>query len=143
MESLRADEITRVLRAEIENYEKVVNVSETGSVISVGDRIARIYGLENVMAGELIEFPHNVSGIALNLEEDQVGAVILGDAAEVIEGDEVKRTGRIMSIPVGDGDGRAASWTRSARRSTARGRSGPRSETRSSGSRRAWSTASR
>ncbi len=101
MGSLRADEITRLLRAEIENYEKVVNVSETGSVISVGDGIARIYGLENVMAGELIEFPHNISGIALNLEEDQVGAVILGDAAEVIEGDEVKRTGRIMSIPVG------------------------------------------
>ena len=101
MASLRADEITRVLRAEIENYEKAVNVSETGSVISVGDGIARIYGLENVMAGELIEFPHNVSGIALNLEEDQVGAVMLGDAAEVSEGDEVKRTGRIMSIPVG------------------------------------------
>src|SRR5579863_7682044 len=101
MGSLRADEITRLLRAEIENYEKVVNVSETGSVISVGDGIARIYGLENVMAGELIEFPHNISGIALNLEEDQVGAVILGDAAQVIEGDEVKRTGRIMSIPVG------------------------------------------
>ncbi len=101
MASLRADEITRVLRAEIEHYEKAINVSETGSVISVGDGIARIYGLEDVMAGELIEFPHNVSGIALNLEEDQVGAVILGDAAEIREGDEVRRTGQVMSVPVG------------------------------------------
>ena len=101
MASLRADEITRVLRAEIENYEKAINVSETGSVVSVGDGIARIYGLENVMAGELIEFPHNVAGIALNLEEDQVGAVMLGEASEIREGDEVRRTGRIMSVPVG------------------------------------------
>jgi F-type H+-transporting ATPase subunit alpha len=101
MASLRADEITRVLRSEIENYEKVVNVSETGSVISVGDGIARIYGLEKVMAGELIEFPHGVSGIALNLEEDQVGAVLLGNFEEIREGDEVRRTGKIMSVPVG------------------------------------------
>ena len=79
MAQIRADEITRVLREEIENYERAVNVSETGSVISVGDGIARIHGLEKVMAGELIEFPHDVSGIALNLEEDQVGAVLLGD----------------------------------------------------------------
>jgi len=102
MAGIRADEITRVLRSEIENYETVVNVSETGSVISVGDGIARIYGLENVMAGELVEFPHNVAGIALNLEEDQVGAVLLGEAQEISEGDEVKRTRRIMSVPVGE-----------------------------------------
>ncbi len=102
MAQIRADEISRVLRAEIENYDKAVNVSETGSVISVGDGIARIYGLEKVMAGELIEFPHGISGIALNLEEDQVGAVLLGEASEIKEGDEVKRTGRIMSIPVGE-----------------------------------------
>ncbi len=101
MASLRADEITRVLRAEIENYEKAINVSETGYVVSVGDGIARIYGLDNVMAGELIEFPHDVAGIALNLEEDQVGAVMLGEASEIREGDEVRRTGRIMSVPVG------------------------------------------
>jgi F-type H+-transporting ATPase subunit alpha len=101
MASLRADEITRVLRAEIENYEKAINVSEIGYVISVGDGIARIYGLDNVMAGELIEFPHDVAGIALNLEEDQVGAVMLGEASEIREGDEVRRTGRIMSVPVG------------------------------------------
>jgi F-type H+/Na+-transporting ATPase subunit alpha len=102
MAQIRADEISRVLRAEIENYDAAVNVSETGSVISVGDGIARIYGLENVMAGELVDFGHDVVGIALNLEEDQVGAVLLGDYQEVKEGDEVRRTGRIMSIPVGD-----------------------------------------
>jgi F-type H+/Na+-transporting ATPase subunit alpha len=100
--AIRADEITRVLRNEIENYEQAVNVAETGSIISVGDGIARIYGLERVMAGELIEFPHDVSGIALNLEEDQVGAVLLGEYYQLKEGDEVRRTGRIMSVPVGD-----------------------------------------
>jgi len=102
MAQVRADEIVRVLREEIENYDRVVNISETGSVISVGDGIARIHGLERVMAGELIEFPHHVSGLALNLEEDQVGAVLLGDFTEIKEGDEVRRTGRIMSVPVGD-----------------------------------------
>src|SRR6202795_108266 len=102
MAQIRADEISRLLREEIENYEKAVNVAETGSVISVGDGIARIYGLENVMAGELIEFKGGVSGIALNLEEDQVGAVLLGDYSNIKEGDEVRRTGRIMSVPVGE-----------------------------------------
>ncbi|RPI10930.1 MAG: F0F1 ATP synthase subunit alpha, partial [Acidobacteriales bacterium] len=99
MAQIRADEIARVLREEIDNYEKAVSVSETGYVISVGDGIARIHGLELVMAGELIEFPHGVSGIALNLEEDQVGAVLLGEWQEIKEGDEVRRTGRIMSVP--------------------------------------------
>jgi F-type H+-transporting ATPase subunit alpha len=102
MAQIRADEITKILRQEIENYERAIDVTEVGSVISVGDGIARIHGLEKVMAGELIEFPHNVSGIAMNLEEDQVGAVLLGDFAEIKEGDEVKRTGRIMSVPVGE-----------------------------------------
>src|SRR5690349_15921823 len=102
MAQIQADEISRLLREEIENYEKAVNVAETGSVISVGDGIARIYGLENVMAGELIEFTGGVSGIALNLEEDQVGAVLLGEFAGIKEGDEVRRTGRIMSVPVGE-----------------------------------------
>ena len=78
MAQIRADEIARVLREEIKNYESVVNVSEVGSVISVGDGIARVHGLENAMAGELIEFPGGVFGLALNLEEDQVGAVLLG-----------------------------------------------------------------
>ena len=103
MAQIRADEITRVLRSEIENYEQAVNVNEVGSIISVGDGIARVYGLERAMAGELIEFPHGVSGIALNLEEDQIGAVLLGDFSELKEGDEVRRTGRIMSVPVGEG----------------------------------------
>jgi F-type H+-transporting ATPase subunit alpha len=102
MAQIRADEISRVLREEIENYHGAIDVSETGSVISVGDGIARIHGLEKVMSGELIEFPHNVSGIAMNLEEDQVGSVVLGDYTLIEEGDEVRRTGRIMSVPVGD-----------------------------------------
>src|SRR5512140_2953988 len=102
MAQIRADEITRVLRDEIENYEKTINVSEIGYVISVGDGIARIHGLDRVMAGEMIEFPHDVAGIALNLEEDQVGAVLLGEFAEIKEGDEVRRTNRIMSVPVGE-----------------------------------------
>ena len=102
MAQIRADEITSILRQEIENYERAIDVSEVGSVISVGDGIARIHGLEKVMAGELIEFPHGVSGIAMNLEEDQVGAVLLGDFTEIKEGDEVKRTRRIMSVPVGE-----------------------------------------
>jgi F-type H+/Na+-transporting ATPase subunit alpha len=103
MAQVRADEIARVLRQQIENYDAAVNVAEVGSVISVGDGIARVHGLEQVMAGEMIEFPHGVSGIALNLEEDQVGAVLLGEAHAIKEGDEVRRTGRIMSVPVGPG----------------------------------------
>ena len=102
MATIRADEITSILRQEIENYERAIDVAEVGSVISVGDGIARIHGLEKVMAGELIEFPHDVAGIAMNLEEDQVGAVLLGDYTEIKEGDEVRRTGRIMSVPVGE-----------------------------------------
>src|SRR6476620_5371293 len=102
MAQIRADEITSILRQEIENYERASDVTEVGSVISVGDGIARIHGLEKVMAGELIEFPHGVQGIAMNLEEDQVGSVLLGDYTEIKEGDEVKRTGRIMSVPVGN-----------------------------------------
>ncbi|MCC6293489.1 MAG: F0F1 ATP synthase subunit alpha [Bryobacterales bacterium] len=103
MAQVRADEIARVLRQQIENYDAAVNVAEVGSVISVGDGIARVHGLEQVMAGEMIEFPHGVSGIALNLEEDQVGAVLLGEAHMIKEGDEVRRTGKIMSVPVGPG----------------------------------------
>src|SRR5579871_3618618 len=102
MAQIQADEIARLLRSEIEHYDKAVSVAETGSVISVGDGIARVYGLENVMAGEMVEFPHGVTGIALNLEEDQVGVVLLGEYQEIKEGDEVRRTGRIMSVPVGD-----------------------------------------
>ncbi len=102
MATIKADEITQILREEIANYEQAVAVEEVGSVISVGDGIARIHGLERVMAGEMLAFPHGVSGIALNLEEDQVGAVLLGDYTEIKEGDIVKRTRTIMSVPVGD-----------------------------------------
>src|SRR5581483_10199365 len=103
MAQIRADEITNILLQEIENYDRAIDVSEVGTVISVGDGIARIHGLEKVMAGELIEFGHGVSGIAMNLEEDQVGAVLLGEYQHIVEGAEVRRTGRIMSVPVGDG----------------------------------------
>jgi F-type H+-transporting ATPase subunit alpha len=102
MAQIRADEISRVLRSEIENFDAIANVSETGSVISVGDGIARVYGLQNVMAGELVDFGPNTVGLALNLEEDQVGVVLLGDVGAVKEGDPVRRTGRIMAIPVGE-----------------------------------------
>jgi len=102
MAQIRADEISDLIRSEIENFDAVANVAETGSVISVGDGIARLYGLENVMAGELVEFGPETVGIALNLEEDQVGAVLLGDYSGIREGDQVRRTGRIMSIPVGE-----------------------------------------
>jgi F-type H+-transporting ATPase subunit alpha len=102
MANIRADEITKLIREQIENYEQTVAVDEVGSVISVGDGIARIHGLDKVMAGEMLTFPHGVFGIALNLEEDQVGAVLLGEYAEIREGDTVKRTNAIMSVPVGD-----------------------------------------
>src|ERR1700739_3410294 len=102
MASIRADEITKILRAQIANYDQSLAVDEVGTVISVGDGIARIYGLEKVMAGEMLEFPHDVFGIALNLEEDQVGAVLLGEYTAIEEGDTVKRTRSIMSAPVGD-----------------------------------------
>ena len=103
MANIKADEITSILRQQIENYEQTVAVEEVGSVISVGDGIARIHGLDRCMAGEMLTFPHDVFGIALNLEEDQVGAVLLGDYTEIREGDTVKRTNSIMSVPVGDG----------------------------------------
>src|SRR3954467_11247825 len=102
MAGIKADEITKIIREQIENYETKVSVDEVGTVISLGDGIARVHGLDKVMAGELLQFPHDVAGIAMNLEEDQVGAVLLGEYTEIKEGDEVKRTGRIMSVPVGD-----------------------------------------
>jgi len=102
MAQIKADEITKLIRDQIEHYESRIAVDEVGTVISLGDGIARVYGLDKVMAGELLSFPHGVAGIAMNLEEDQVGAVLLGEYFEIKEGDEVKRTGRIMSVPVGD-----------------------------------------
>jgi F-type H+-transporting ATPase subunit alpha len=102
MAQIKADEITKLIREQIEHYESRIAVDEVGTVMSLGDGIARLYGLDKVMAGELLEFPHEVYGIAMNLEEDQVGAVVLGEYTEIKEGDEVKRTGRIISVPVGD-----------------------------------------
>ena len=102
MANIKADEISKILREQIENYEQTVAVEEVGSVISVGDGIARIHGLEKVMAGEMLAFPHDVYGIALNLEEEEVGAVLLGEYTEIKEGDIVKRTKTIMSAPVGE-----------------------------------------
>jgi F-type H+/Na+-transporting ATPase subunit alpha len=102
MAQIKADEITQLIRQQIENYETKVAVDEVGTVVTLGDGIARVYGLDKVMAGELLSFPHQVAGIAMNLEEDQVGVVLLGDYTEIKEGDEVKRTGQIMSVPVGD-----------------------------------------
>jgi len=102
MASIKADEITKILRAQIANYDQSIAVDEVGTVISVGDGIARVHGLEKVMAGEMLEFPHDVFGIALNLEEDQVGTVLLGEYTAIEEGDTVKRTRSIMSAPVGD-----------------------------------------
>ncbi|HEV2351379.1 MAG TPA: F0F1 ATP synthase subunit alpha [Terriglobia bacterium] len=102
MAQIRADEIARIIRDQIEHFDRGVTVTEVGAVISVGDGVARIHGLNNCMAGELLDFPHDVAGLALNLEEDQVSAVLLGDYTTIQEGDTVKRTGRIMSVPVGD-----------------------------------------
>ena len=101
MAQIKADEISQLIREQIENYESKITVDEVGTVISLGDGIARVYGLDKVMAGELLQFPHGVAGLAMNLEEEQVGVVLLGEYTEIREGDEVKRTGRIMSVPVG------------------------------------------
>ncbi|HEU5351715.1 MAG TPA: F0F1 ATP synthase subunit alpha [Terracidiphilus sp.] len=102
MAQIKADEITQLLREQIANYDAKVQVDEVGTITSLGDGIARLHGLDKVMAGELLSFPHGVAGLALSLEEDQVGAVILGDYTELSEGDEVKRTGKILSVPVGN-----------------------------------------
>ena len=98
---IRAEEISDIIKQQIQDYDKKVEVSETGTVISVGDGIARLHGLENAMAGELLEFPENVVGMVLNLEEDNVGVVLFGDDSVLKEGDMVTRTGRIADVPVG------------------------------------------
>ncbi len=98
---LKADEITEIIRQQIAGIDRSVDVAEIGTVVSVGDGIARVYGLERVMAGELLSFPHEVTGLALNLEEDNVGVVLLGEYQAIREGDQVKRTGKIISVPVG------------------------------------------
>src|SRR5438477_1791209 len=99
---IKAEEISKIIREQIGSFAVDVDVAEVGSIISMGDGIARVHGIENAMAGEMLEFPHGVFGIALNLEEESVGAVLLGEFREIKEGDVVKRTGRIISVPVGD-----------------------------------------
>ncbi len=99
---IRAEEISQIIRKEIEGFDQKVTVAETGTVLETGDGIARVYGLENAMAGELLDFGNNVVGLVLNLEEDNVGVVLLGDFESVREGDVVKRSGRIAQVPVGD-----------------------------------------
>ena len=99
---IRAEEISEIIRKQIKEYGKEVEVAETGTIISIGDGIARIHGLDKAMAGELLEFPGGVAGMVLNLEEDNVGAAILGEFSDIKEGDTVKRTGRIVEVPVGD-----------------------------------------
>jgi F-type H+-transporting ATPase subunit alpha len=99
---MRPEEITAIIKQQIENYQVDLNVDDIGTVIEVGDGIARIHGLEKAMAGELLEFPHDVYGMVLNLEEDNVGAVLLGGEILIKEGDTVRRTGRIMQVPVGE-----------------------------------------
>src|SRR5918992_338329 len=99
---IKAEEISKIIREQIGSYAVEVDIAEVGTVVSLGDGIARVHGVERAMAGEMLEFPHGVFGIALNLEEDSVGAVLLGEYREIKEGDAVKRTGRIISVPVGD-----------------------------------------
>ena len=99
---IRAEEISNIIQQQIENFEKQTTKTEVGTVLEVGDGIARVYGLDNVVAGELLEFPNNLQGMALNLEEDNVGVVLLGDDRNIKEGDEVRRTERIAEVPVGE-----------------------------------------
>lgn len=100
---IRSDEISKVLKEQIKNYNKSIEVTETGTVLSVGDGVARIFGLENAMAGELVEFSGDITGMVLNLEQDSVGVVIFGEDSQIKEGDTVKRTGKIVQVPVGEG----------------------------------------
>ena len=100
--SIKADEISKIIREQIGSFGVSVDVAEVGTVVSLGDGIARVHGCQRAMAGEMLEFPKGVFGIALNLEEDSVGAVLLGEYLEIKEGDPVKRTGRIISVPVGE-----------------------------------------
>ena len=100
--NLRPEEISSIIRQQIERYETAVDIVDVGTVIQVGDGIARVYGLEKAMAGELLEFPGQVYGMAMNLEEDNIGCIILGPFTGIKEGDQVKRTGRIVEVPVGE-----------------------------------------
>ena len=133
---LNPSEISELIKSKIQNLDTGAEVRTQGTVVSVTDGICRIHGLSDAMAGEMLEFPKNTFGLALNLERDSVGAVMLGDYEHITEGDTVKCTGRILEVPVGPSCS-AASSTRSASRSTARARSTPRNRTSSRRSRRA------
>src|SRR5690625_5558926 len=100
--SIKAEEISALIKQQIEDFDSDIEVSDVGTVIEVGDGIARVHGLDDVMAGELVEFSNGVMGMAQNLEESNVGIVILGPYVDITEGDEVRRTGRIMQVPVGE-----------------------------------------
>ena len=102
MSDIRAEEISQILKERITKFSSAQELSEVGHVISVGDGIARVHGLSKVASGELVEFPHGIMGIAFNLEEDNVGIVVMGDTSKIVEGDIVKRTSRIAEVPVGE-----------------------------------------
>src|SRR5689334_10941076 len=102
MTQLRAEEISRIIQKQIASYDKTVEVMETGSVLTVGDGIARVYGLDSCQAGELVEFPGGLMGMVLNLDADSVGVALMGIDTHIREGDTVKRTGRIFDVPVGE-----------------------------------------
>jgi len=99
---IKPGEITSIIKRELDRYESHINTIDSGTIIQIGDGIARIYGLDNCLQGELLEFPNNVYGIALNLEQDNVGCVLLGSEEGIREGDIVKRTGRVVEVPVGE-----------------------------------------
>src|SRR6476619_882877 len=99
---IRPEEITQILKSQLANFEKKLDVSETGTVVAVGDGVAKVFGLEKAMAGELVDFGNGISGMVLNLEEESVGIAILGDDTQVKEGSTVKRTNKIVQVPVGE-----------------------------------------
>ena len=101
--AINIEEISQIIRKQVEDYDRQIEVSESGTVITSSDGTARVFGLENAMQGELLAFPHDVFGLVLNLEEDNVGCALLGDAHLICEGDVVRRTGKIASVPVGEG----------------------------------------
>ena len=140
--SIKASEISELIKARIQNFTAATEARNVGTVVTVTDGICRIHGLQDAMQGEMLEFPGNTFGLALNLERDSVGAVVLGDYEHISEGDTVKCTGRILEVPVGTRADRPRRRLRSASPSTARARSRRRNSTSSRRSRRASSPAS-
>lgn len=140
--ALKPEEVTSIIKTELEQYESELHLESVGSVLQVGDGIARVYGLDDVMAGELVSFPGNVMGMVLNLEEDNVGTILFGATNNIKEGDVVKRTGKIAQIPVGDAMvGRVVDAL--GRPIDGKDRSSPINPGRSKAARRTWFSASR